>query len=61
MFTEDSVPWGGQGSDQENPHSPDGNVRHERASKQSRNADRFTVQPGQVLRQHAGAQEDLAR
>lgn len=61
LYTEKWLPLWGQRFDQEDPYCADGHSSDEGAWERPRDVDWPSVQPGQVLRHHARAQEDVAR
>lgn len=61
FYTEKWLPVWGQRFDQEDPYCADGHSSDEGAWERPRDVDWPSVQPGQVLRHHARAQEDVAR
>lgn len=61
FYTEKWLPVWGQRFDQENPYRADGHSSDEGAWERPRDVDWPSVQPGQVLRHHTRAQEDVAR
>lgn len=61
FYTEKWLPVWGQRFDQEDPYCADGHSSDEGAWEWPGDVDWPSVQPGQVLRHHARAQEDVAR
>ena len=57
----DRLPGGGEGPDEAYPHRADGDGADEGAPTRPGDAGRAAVQPGQVVRQHARAAQDVAR